>query len=51
MDNCALTAPAELKIIGQSLRLSHYQQIFSQVYKPLYESKMRAEHLCYGVSQ
>lgn len=30
--------------------VAHYQQIFTQVYKPLYESKMRTEHLCYGVN-
>lgn len=52
MDNCALTAPAELKNYRPEPEVvAHYQQIFSQVYKPLYESKMRAEHLCYGVSQ
>ncbi len=30
--------------------VAHYQQIYTQVYKPLYESKMLTERLCYGVN-
>ncbi|MDE4782468.1 FGGY-family carbohydrate kinase [Klebsiella pneumoniae] len=30
--------------------VAHYQAIYTQVYKPLYESKMRTERLCNGVN-
>ncbi len=39
------------RYLPQSEAVAHYQQIYTQVYKPLYESKMHTERLCYGVNQ
>ncbi|CAI9398179.1 Xylulose kinase [Citrobacter sp. T1.2D-1] len=47
----AITAPERQKRYHpESACVAHYQQMYTQVYKPLYESKMRTEHLCYGVN-
>ncbi|WP_434661205.1 FGGY-family carbohydrate kinase [Klebsiella sp. MISC125] len=51
IDSRSVTAAEQLtRYLPESDAVAHYQQIFSQVYKPLYESKMRTEHLCYGVN-
>lgn len=51
IDSRSVTATEQLMCyLPQSDAAAHYQQIFTQVYKPLYESKMRTEHLCYGVN-
>lgn len=39
------------RYLPESDTVAHYQEIYTQVYKPLYESKMRTERLCYGVTQ
>jgi sugar (pentulose or hexulose) kinase len=38
------------RYLPESDAVAHYQMIYTQVYKPLYESKMRTERLCNGVS-
>ncbi|MDG1645910.1 hypothetical protein DA718_01525 [Klebsiella huaxiensis] len=49
--NCTVTSTERLtRYLPQKDAVAHYQHIFTQVYKPLYESKMRTEHLCYGVN-
>lgn len=39
-----------LRYLPESDAVSHFQEIYDWVYKPIYESKMRTEHLCYGVN-
>ncbi|WP_316548780.1 FGGY-family carbohydrate kinase [Klebsiella michiganensis] len=51
IDSRSVTAAEPLtRYLPERDAVAHYQQIFTQVYKPLYESKMRTEHLCYGVN-
>ena len=38
------------RYLPESDAVTHYQTIYTQVYKPLYESKMRTERLCNGVN-
>ena len=38
------------RYLPQSNSVAHFQEIYTQVYKPLYESKMRTERLCNGVN-
>lgn len=38
------------RYLPESDAVTHYQAIYTQVYKPLYESKMRTERLCNGVN-
>lgn len=38
------------RYLPESDVVTHYQAIYTQVYKPLYESKMRTERLCNGVN-
>ncbi|MVT04148.1 hypothetical protein CD006_16210 [Enterobacter sp. 10-1] len=44
------TEEKTLSYLPESDAVAHYQAIYTQVYKPLYESKMRTERLCYGVN-
>lgn len=51
IDNDLIASPERQKrYLPESTAVAHYQQMFTHIYKPLYESKMRTEHLCYGVN-
>jgi len=49
-DGSAAAAEQMKRYVPTPDAVAHYECIFTHIYKPLYESKMRTEHLCYGVN-